>query len=225
VSYSNGNGFTVWGVKLWSPKNALKTDGIDPGNSTNVTVTRSWFHTGDDQVAVKAGHGAISHSHFYTGRGLSIGGETDGDASAIRVSDLSIDGADKGIRIKSNSSRGGLVRDIVYDDVCIRNRKNPIYMDTNYSFYGAERDRVPVFEDITLRNVRVAEGGKVTLQGFDAMHRLGMIFDNVVFDDPSAIKVGAKEASLQVEPGPFKLEVAGPGVKIAGYAGAGERNS
>jgi hypothetical protein len=38
ASCSGGNGFTVRGVKVWSPgKGARNTDGIDPGNSTNVT--------------------------------------------------------------------------------------------------------------------------------------------------------------------------------------------
>ena len=97
-------------------KNARNTDGIDPGNSTNVTITHSFIHTGDDNVAIKAGaglpttHMTIAHNHFYSGHGMSIGSETNGGASAIRVSDLSIDGADNGIRIKSNSGRGGLVQ-------------------------------------------------------------------------------------------------------------------
>jgi len=203
VSYSNGNGFTVWGVKVWSPKSARNTDGIDPGNSTNITVTHSFFHTGDDQVAIKAGHGApttnmtISHNHFYTGHGMSIGSETDGGASSIRVTDLSVDGADNGIRIKSNSSRGGLVHDVVYEDVCIRDTKNPIFMDTNYSFTGTARDLLPIFKDITLRNVRIEGGGKVTLDGFDATHPLEMVFDNVAFDDPGAIKTVEKDAKIQ----------------------------
>ena len=231
VSYSNGNGFTVWGVKVWSPQKARNTDGIDPGNSTNVTITDSFFHTGDDQIAIKAGHGAptthmtISHNHFYTGHGMSIGSETDGGASAIRVTDLSIDGADNGIRVKSNSSRGGLVHDIVYEDVCIRDTKNPIFMDTNYSFTGTARDLVPDFRDITLRNVRVGGGGKVTLDGFDAAHRLGMLFDNVVFDNPGAIKVTAKDADLTVGPGPFNLPIAGSEVKLTGKPGKAAKNS
>jgi polygalacturonase len=231
VSYSNGNGFTVWGVKVWSPQKARNTDGIDPGNSTNVTITRSFFHTGDDQIAIKAGHGAptthmtIAHNHFYTGHGMSIGSETDGGASAIRVTDLSIDGADNGIRIKSNSSRGGLVRDIVYDDVCIRDTKNPIYMDTNYSFTGPARNKLPQFEDIILRNVRIEGGGKVTLEGFDAAHKLGMNFDNVIFDDPGRIKVSAKEANFETGPGPFNLPLEGTNVKVTGHAGSGQKNS
>jgi polygalacturonase len=232
VSYSNGNGFTVWGVKVWSPgKGARNTDGIDPGNSTNVTITRSFFHTGDDQIAIKAGHGAptthmtISHNHFYTGHGMSIGSETDGGASAIRVTDLSIDGADNGIRIKSNITRGGPVHDVVYEDVCIRDTKNPIYMDTNYSFTSAARDLFPDFRDITLRNVRIEGKGTVTLDGYDGTHRLGMIFDNVVFDEPGAIKIEAKEADLKLGPGPFNLPVTGPGVNLMGKPGNGPKNS
>ncbi len=36
--------------------------------------------------------------------------------SAIRVTDLSMDGGDNAIRIKSNWSGGGLVHDVVYED-------------------------------------------------------------------------------------------------------------
>ena len=112
VGYNNGDRFTVWGVKVWSPERARNTDGIDPGNSTNVTITHSYFHTGDDQVAIKAPaggptrHMSIVHNHFYSGHGMSIGSNTDGGASAIQVTDLSIDGADNGLRIKSNVTRG-----------------------------------------------------------------------------------------------------------------------
>jgi polygalacturonase len=230
VSYSGGDGFTVWGVRVWSPQNARNTDGIDPGNSTNVTIAHSWLHTGDDQIAIKAGHGAptthmtIAHNHFYTGHGMSIGSETDGGASAIRVTDLSIDGADNGIRIKSNSSRGGLVRDIVYDDICIRDTKNPILMDTNYSFSGTNRDKIPDFKEITLHNVRVQGGGKVTLNGFDAAHPLGMNLENVSFDNLAAIKVTAKDAVLRVGPD-FNLPVSGPNVNLWTTLGNPAKNS
>ena len=65
VSYSNGNGFTAWGVRIDSPKNSRNTDGIDPGNSTNVTITHCYIRAGDDNVAIKAGHG---HHHAYDHR-------------------------------------------------------------------------------------------------------------------------------------------------------------
>ena len=231
VSYSGGNGFTAWGVIIDTPKAGRNTDGIDPGNCTNVTITHCYIRAGDDNVAIKAGrpgpttHITVSDNHFYYGHGMSIGSETDGGASAIRVTDLSIDGADNGIRIKSNSSRGGLVRDVVYEDVCMQDTKNPIYMDSNYSFRGTATDKLPVFTDIVLRNVRIAGEGTITLEGFDAQHRLGMSFDNVHLDTPSAVRIAARFADLLLGPGPVNFLPAGEDVKVASGAGKGSANS
>lgn len=205
VSYNRGNGFTAWGVTIYSPKTARNTDGIDPANSTNVTITHCFINTGDDQVAIKAGGtGAstrmtIAHNHFYTGHGMSIGSETDAGASHILVQDLTIDGADNGLRIKSNSSRGGLVQDVTYEDVCIRDTKNPIFMDSNYSYYGAARDKLPEFRDILLKNVHVFGPGKITLDGYDAGHRLQMTFEDVTLS--STDNVGAVFADLTLRSG------------------------
>jgi polygalacturonase len=151
---------------------------------------------------------------------MSIGSNTDGGASAIRVTDLTIDGADNGIRIKSNSSRGGLVHDVVYEDVCIRGTKNPIYMDSNYTAsVGKDRDRLPTFTDITLRNVRIAGAGKITLDGYDAAHRLSIRFENVVLEDPAKVKVSAVHAQVTMGPGPVNFAPAGEDVSIKGQPG------
>jgi polygalacturonase len=42
------------------------------------------------------------------------------------VRGLTLDGTDSGIRIKSNVSRGGLVEQVTYEDVCIRDSRYPI---------------------------------------------------------------------------------------------------
>jgi polygalacturonase len=231
VAYTGGTGFTAWGVIIDTPKAGRNTDGIDPGNCTNVTITHCFIRAGDDNVAIKAGGPGpttritISHNHFYYGHGVSIGSETDGGASAIRVTDLSIDGADNGIRIKSNSSRGGLVRDVVYDDVCIKDTANPIYMDSNYSFRGEATDKLPRFEDITLRNVRIIGPGKITLDGLDPAHRLGMRFDNLVLDSPKAVKISADHGEFVLGPGPVNFVPAGEDVRITGAAGKGVPNA
>jgi len=228
VVFGQGNGFTAWGVTINTPgKGARNTDGIDPSNATNVTITHCFIHTGDDNVAIKAGsagpstHMTISHNHFYDGHGMSIGSETDGGASAIRVTDLSIDGADNGLRIKSNVGRGGLVRDIVYEDVCIRNTKNPIYMDPTYTAAptGAG-DKPPTFTEITMRNVRIEGAGKITLKGLDTQHPLGIAFDNVAIDAMETFD--ASHADIQFGPGPVNFRPAGDNVKIAGNPGKGK---
>ena len=114
---------------------------------------------------------------------------------------------------------------MVYEDVCIRNTKNPIFMDTSYSYSGTDRDKLPVFTNITLRDVHIAGGGKVTLDGFDAVHRLGMRFDNVAFSDPASIQVEARDADLTIGPGPSSLPADGEGVKVSGAARTAPRNS
>jgi polygalacturonase len=229
VVYSAGSGFTAWGVIIDTPKNARNTDGIDPSSATNVTIAHCFINTGDDHVAIKAGghcsHMTIAHNHFYTGHGVSIGSETYGGADAIRVSDISIDGADNGIRIKSNSSKGGLVRDIVYSDVCIRNTRYPVYMDSDYEHYGKSGDRLPEFTGIVLRNVRVETGGRITLQGYDEKHRLGMTFDNVYFDRPQDMKVLAEHADLAFGPGNVNLRPSGTDVTVKGAPVTGTPNA
>ena len=193
VTYSRGNGFTAWGLKIWAPQRARNTDGIDPVNATNVTIAHCFISTGDDHIAIKAAAGpptknmSILHNHFFAGMGIAIGSETDGGASNILVGDLSIDGADNGIHIKSNKTRGGLVKGVTYEDVCIRRTQRPIWFETAYGdtlTKAAGGDKLPVYRDILLRNVRVEDGGRVIMQGLDSDHPLGIEFDNVVFRDP-----------------------------------------
>ncbi|MHB8525270.1 MAG: glycoside hydrolase family 28 protein [Candidatus Acidiferrales bacterium] len=225
VFYSGGDGFTAWGVIIDTPKTARNTDGIDPSSATDVTITHCYIHAGDDNVAIKAGnsgpssHITIAQNHFYTGHGMSIGSETNGGVSAVRVTGLSIDGADNGIRIKSNSSRGGLVHDVVYQDVCIRNTRNPVLLDTHYSFYGHARNLLPVFNDVTLRRIRVFGLGKITLQGYDATHRLGIHLDNVILDAPAEVKIVASHAAIALGPGPVNFRPSGDDVSLTGNPG------
>ena len=204
VAVEKTNGFTAWGVKIDAPATARNTDGIDPSASSDVSILHSYIRTGDDNVAIKAGraggssHITVAHNHFYSGHGMSIGSETSGGASAVRVSDLTIDGADNGIRIKSDPSRGGLVQDVVYDNVCIRNVRNPIILTPHYTtFPGNFR---PVYRDITLKDVHVVTPGQVTLEGFDATHKLGVTLDNVSAEGLPANAIHASNADITLGP-------------------------
>jgi polygalacturonase len=231
VIYSGGNGFTAWGVIIDTPKTARNTDGIDPSSATNVTITHCYIHAGDDNVAIKAGASGpssnitVAHNHFYTGHGMSIGSDTDGGVRGVRVSDLSIDGADNGIRIKSNSTRGGLVQDAVYEDVCIRDTKYPIVMDTLYPFLGSARNKLPVYAGIVLRQVRVIGKGKIALQGYDEAHRLGIRFDDVILDAPADMPIEAGHADVTLGPGPVNFRPSGRDVKVNGSPGEGMPNA
>jgi polygalacturonase len=214
VVYSHGDGFTVWGLKIDTPKRlARNTDGVDPGGSKNITITHSFIRTGDDDVAIKGGepisHISIIHNHFYYGHGMSIGSETNGGVSAMLVEDLSLDGPDSGIRIKSMGTRGGLVQGITYRDICIRNSPRPIDITASYAANGPVKgNSPPTFRDITLQNVRVSGGGQILLDGYDQTHRAAVTLDNVQTDSaPYTFSVSHSDVHLGPGPVNFKVPV------------------
>jgi len=227
ITYSHGTGFTAWGVKIDTPKRlARNTDGIDPGNGArNVTIAHCSIRTGDDNVAIKGGAGGarqmtIRDSHFYWGHGMSIGSETDGGVGAIRVENLTLDGPDNGIRIKSNGSRGGLTEDVMYTHVCIRDSPNPIMLDTAYTANGALRgEKKPTMRGIVLRDVRVAGGGKITFNGYDAEHRIAAQLDGVQLTDEAAYKYVLTHSDLTLGPEATNLQLpAGDDATVKGKA-------
>jgi polygalacturonase len=224
VSVNQSDGFTAWGVKIMTPKTARNTDGIDPSSSRNVTIENCFIHTGDDDVAIKSSRaGAASnisvlHDHFYTGHGMSIGSGTDGGVDHLLVDDLTIDGADNGIRVKSDRSRGGLVHDLLYRNVCIRNVQNPLVFTPLYTTFSG--DRLPIYRDITLEDVHVLTAGAYTFYGLDAEHKLEIKLDNVFADDQEHSLFYDKDAEFAVGGKRGNLEPKGDDVTVTQASGS-----
>lgn len=190
VAASNVNGFTAWGVNINTPADARNTDGIDPGSSQNVTITHSYISTGDDNVAIKASskpssHMSITNNVFGKGHGMSIGSETSGKVNDILVNNLTLNGTTSGLRIKSDKSRGGLVSQIIYKNICIKDVQYPIYLDM---FYGknASGNKIPSYKDITFSNVKVLTPGKFIFRGLKG-NNIQVTFDNVSIKKGSSI--------------------------------------
>lgn len=227
LAFHRGDGLTVWGVKIDTPKSARNTDGIDPEQSKNITITQSFIRTGDDQVALKAGDGpttnvTIADDHFYWGRGVSIGPETEDGVSQIRVQDISLDGPDYGLRIRSNPTHGGLVEDVFYDDICIRDAKTPIAFDTAYSFPGKGAQAIPVYQNITLRDVRLSGGGKIQFNGFDDTHRIGVTLDGLfALDRPNLYRAQTTHTDLTFGFGPVNVIFTGDDSTVNGKPAKG----
>jgi polygalacturonase len=184
VTLNNVDGFTAWGMRIDTPATARNTDGIDPISSRNITIAYSHIRTGDDNVAIKAGGSgpteniSILHNHFYSGHGMSIGSETNGGVRRVLVDDLSMDGTTSGLRIKSDVSRGGLVDQVSYRDVCLRDVKAPIDISTRYN-PKAEGTLVPVYTNITFDRARSVTPGRVIVQGYDERHPLQLTLRDV----------------------------------------------
>jgi polygalacturonase len=193
VSVNQTDGFTAWGVHLLTPTeksmDARNTDGIDPGTSTNVTVTKSWIDNGDDNIAIKAGvsHMSVIDNHFYSGHGMSIGSETLPGQSFLLVDGLTEDHTTSGVRIKSNVMRGGPVHDLVYKNICMRDVQNPIAISPYYINKTTEPfedpkyqgDKIPDYKKIALENIYDETPGDVLIAGLNDDHRTEVSLNNV----------------------------------------------
>ena len=194
--YAISNGFTAWGVKIAAPNNSPNTDGIDPSGSSNITIRDSYISDGDDHIALKAGIGHVSnvtitHNHLYSGHGISVGSETNAGVNNVLVSDNVIDDANVGgtstnsIRIKSDSSRGGEVKDVLYQDICLQNPGHAFVFDPFYS--DATGSLIPYFHNIHMQNVHMlTTDSNSTFVGYNASRALTMTMDDVVWDASSS---------------------------------------
>jgi polygalacturonase len=248
----DANGFVVWGITIktpsksvnsagtsLTPSSAHNTDGVDPGEAaSNGTIACSKISDGDDQIAIKGGtsinHLTIAHNHFGAGHGMSIGSETNGGVSNVNVYDLSIDGtgtgqsggSSNGIRIKSDSSRGGLVSNVTYSDVCVRGLSNPIILTPHYS--SATGSLIPWYDGITIRDFHALSGPssqKVTIDGYDTGHPTIIVLDNVIVDGLSASNVTAEYAKITLGPGNVNFTPSGTGVTVTNsIAGSSQPN-
>jgi polygalacturonase len=232
-----------------TPGFARNTDGIDPGTTSIATcgvIACNSISTGDDHIAIKGGHWVsdlvIAHNHFGTGHGMSIGSETYGQYKSpdgvvhrgvekVSVYDLTIDadsrpvGAEalasdfNGIRIKSDSSRGGLVNDISFQDICMRDMTNAILVSTAYNplFAGTSYPdfRAMSFKDVHHVSCMGVRQPVITLDGFNAALPAGPItLDNVVVDNLGPECVASQYADVRLGPGDVNFAPAGTGVTV-----------
>ncbi len=239
VGVSRTDGFTVWGVHLKTPVHEpgpndprpRNTDGIDPGSSTNITIAHSWIDNGDDNVAIKTGttHMSVIDNHFYSGHGMSIGSETNTGDSYLLVDGLTEDHTTSGIRIKSNATRGGLVENMVYRNICMRDVPIPIAISPYYNNQttegfvdpGIKGTRIPEYRKITLENITDLTPGDVLIAGYDQDHRTQIDLKDVTIDGITPDKLHLKLTDIGNGGTNLPLEKAAEGndVKITALDG------
>jgi polygalacturonase len=233
VSVNQTNGFTAWGVHLLTPttrgQDARNTDGIDPGSSTNVTIAHSWIDNGDDNIAIKTGvsHMSVLDNHFYSGHGMSIGSETFTGQSFLLVDGLTLDHTTSGIRIKSNVTRGGLVHDLLYQNICMRGVKNPIAISPYYTNQTTEPyedpkytgERIPDYKAITIRNLTSTTPGDVLVAGLNDEHRTEIALDNVHIADITKAQVHGHFATVKTGSGGTNIDFSGTDITVVPVEG------
>ena len=228
------SGFTAWDVKIVTPTSSRNTDGIDPGNATNFTITRSWISDGDDNVAVgaagttaPAANISVTNNHFFAGHGESIGSYTgagvsnilfdgnmlsgNGVAGAGSSINNTADSNSSGLRIKSGYDRGGLVTNIQYSNSCFQDHKAEIVFSPNYE--ATTGTSSPNFNNILFQNLTFLTAGTAQLTGTNnsgTVYPLQVTLDNVSF--PSSYP------SSEFSPAPTNASLTyGPGLVSANF--------
>ena len=159
----NVTDLTIERVKVRAPFDAPNTDAIDPGNCTNVWIHHCTIDTGDDDIVIKSGgqNILIEDCIIKHGHGLSIGSETSSGIRNMLVRRCTLDGTDNGIRIKSMRGAGGLVENVRYTDIVMKNVANAIvldlsYVDNNRPDFKGDPTKIPAIKNILIEDVTIA---------------------------------------------------------------------
>ncbi len=150
------------------------TDGFDPDSCANILVENCTFDTGDDCITLKSGRDkdgrrvgkptenvTVRHCTFARGHGtVVIGSEESGGVKNVVAEDLTADGTDAGVRIKARRGRGGVVENITYRNMNLKNiAKQAITIDMFYDVGNnpdvdqSGPEGVPIFRNITIENL------------------------------------------------------------------------
>ena len=209
---------TVRGLTIQNPEDSPNTDGINPESCRNVHISDCHIDVGDDCVTIKSGTDEIGrrvgracenvtvtnctmlHGHG----GLVIGSEMSGGAKNVIISNCVFQGTQRGIRIKSQRGRGGVVEGVSANNIVMENVPTPFSITMYYSGGAAGArpepvgDGTPIFRDISLSNI-MARGAKVAgeILGLPEMPIQGITFDHVrIAADKSFVMQHAKDIRL-----------------------------
>jgi polygalacturonase len=179
------NNVTIDKVKIFAPSSeetqvaggeltSHNTDGIDPHGS-NYLIENCNISDGDDDIAAVASEPVskniyITHCTFGTGHGLSFEGSS-GSMDGLTVTDCTFDGTTNGIRLKANREQGGIMQNILYNNLTMHGVRFPILFTSYYPYRdnsgptnptadpgAADADHSPVWRNVTIQNL-TATGG------------------------------------------------------------------
>jgi polygalacturonase len=163
---------TVRNVKVLSL--GPNSDGCDPESSSDVLIEDTLFDTGDDCIALKSGRNAdgrrlntpvervvVRNCRMRAGHGgVTVGSEISGGARDVYAErcTMSSPALDRGLRIKTNAMRGGVIENVFVRDIEIGQVGSAVDIDMLYE-EGAAGPFVPVVRNVQVERMTVAQAG------------------------------------------------------------------
>ena len=187
---------TIDAVNITADHNIPSSDGIDIDSSNRVRVNNVDIDVNDDCITIKSGKDAdglrvnrpaedivIENSRFHYGHGgVAMGSETSGGIRSVEVRNCVSDAGNWApIRFKTQPSRGGVVENITYRDMQLKDTKQAFEFNMEWRMVppiAPPAKVLPVVRNVTIRNIT----GNVNSVGM--MHGLvDSPIENVTFEN------------------------------------------
>jgi exo-poly-alpha-galacturonosidase len=171
------------------PIRAASSDGIDIDSSRNVLITGADIECADDAICLKSGRDAdglrvnrptenvvIENCRVGNAAGLVVfGSETAGSIRNVTVRNCRADeGCEEIVRFKTKTGRGGVVEDILYENITASgtarvfsfnmNAFSTMWVPEEFQTEVPSPEGTPIFRNITVRNLTVtnaASAGRI----------------------------------------------------------------
>ena len=187
---------TVDGLNIRARHDIPSSDGIDPDSSRNLLITKCDIDVNDDCISIKAGKDAdgmrvnrpceniiIEKCRFGYGHGgVAMGSEVTGGIRNVEVRDcVAEDDNWEPIRFKSQPSRGGVVENITYRNIELKNTRNALTFNMEWRMMPPIAPPAKVLT--VVRNVKIINvTGTVKTAGM--MHGMKQSpIENVMFEN------------------------------------------
>lgn len=168
---------TIRNATIRTPYYAQNGDGLDLESCKYAQILSTTFDVGDDAICMKSGKGEVARQRevpteyvtiqdciVYHGHGgFVVGSEMSRGVRQVEVKNCSFIGTDVGIRFKSALGRGGVVEDILLEDIHMHQiAKEAIIFTMGYVLDYREEESVkkqvksgdiPYFRNITMKRI------------------------------------------------------------------------
>jgi polygalacturonase len=189
----------------------VHADGIAVDSSRNVRISNCYIDTGDDGIVIKAGKDAdglrvnrpsenisINNCTVHRAHGaVTIGSETSGWVRNLTASNITCQGTQMGVRIKSRRGRGGGVEDVRFTGWTMEDVGQAINVTNYYLMEGEVRREgaepvsktTPVFRNIAVSNMTIS-GARVVInvEGLPEMPISGLRISDVIATAKTGVK-------------------------------------
>lgn len=170
-------------------------DGIDPEYSSDILIENILFDNADDNIAIKAGRDnegrtnldtpseniVIRNCEFKGLHAIVIGSEMSAGVRNVYVENCKFRGyLKRGIFIKTNSDRGGYIKDIYFNNLSFGKVEDCIYITANY--HGEGSGLYPsTLSDISFSNISCQEATNtgIVIEGFPDKKVSNIKLDNI----------------------------------------------